>query len=431
MSTTTSPEVALDYAGGGGAQGTIFAIDFDMASRGADIQWLSQYPHEVELLFPPCTCLSTVDVYPGSRGLRCALLSANISTARPDTGKILLPTDAPGTDEWNQSLLWVAGVMKVSNRDALTMKHWNLSEKEVGPNIDDLTRLIGGGRIGVLRSIDLSNCSLKSGSVDALAEALARNSTLTAVDLLFNEFGDAQTQKLIGVLEAHKTLNSLCGITSETQVLQVPFEKESYKMVAATLRCNASIKRLRFFSRVLLENLDPDRLDTILSAMEHSCVVEFEYIAGQECKVTECHDDICIQPSADAIVAIKVLLESNTSLRVLKLEGFRNPSMVPPKVSTAEWEALLQAAKGRPQGFELHLDSTASCFVFAPLIGLPFCLGLPSACCSGARLWRASNRTGASVNRLWFCPCFETKYQMQIKFPTVQAPVTSEIERHA
>ena len=42
MSTTKSPAVALDYAGGGAAKGSIFAIDFDMSSRGAAVQCLSQ-----------------------------------------------------------------------------------------------------------------------------------------------------------------------------------------------------------------------------------------------------------------------------------------------------------------------------------------------------------------------------------------------------
>ena len=42
MSTTKSPAVALDYSGGPSTKGSIFVIDFDMNSRGAAIQWLSQ-----------------------------------------------------------------------------------------------------------------------------------------------------------------------------------------------------------------------------------------------------------------------------------------------------------------------------------------------------------------------------------------------------
>ena len=46
MSTTKNPAVALDYSGGVAAKGSIFCIDFDMSSRGAAVQCLSQYPHE-------------------------------------------------------------------------------------------------------------------------------------------------------------------------------------------------------------------------------------------------------------------------------------------------------------------------------------------------------------------------------------------------
>ena len=48
MSTTCNPAVALDYSGGEATTGTLFAIDFDMTSRGASVQFLSQYPHEEE-----------------------------------------------------------------------------------------------------------------------------------------------------------------------------------------------------------------------------------------------------------------------------------------------------------------------------------------------------------------------------------------------
>ena len=44
MSTTKSPEVALQYSGKGA--GSIFVIDFGMATRGAAIQFLSQCAHE-------------------------------------------------------------------------------------------------------------------------------------------------------------------------------------------------------------------------------------------------------------------------------------------------------------------------------------------------------------------------------------------------
>ncbi len=54
MSTTLNGEVAMDYAAGGGA-GIIFEIQQGMVDRGADLSWLSQYPHEKEILFAPLT----------------------------------------------------------------------------------------------------------------------------------------------------------------------------------------------------------------------------------------------------------------------------------------------------------------------------------------------------------------------------------------
>jgi len=48
--TSESAEVALNYSGKG--PGSIFAIDCNMASRGAPTSFLSQFPHEVEPLFP-------------------------------------------------------------------------------------------------------------------------------------------------------------------------------------------------------------------------------------------------------------------------------------------------------------------------------------------------------------------------------------------
>jgi NLR family CARD domain-containing protein 3 len=47
MSTTSHREVALSYAASGG-KGIVFEIQQGMIDRGADISFLSQYPHEKE-----------------------------------------------------------------------------------------------------------------------------------------------------------------------------------------------------------------------------------------------------------------------------------------------------------------------------------------------------------------------------------------------
>ena len=48
MSTTLDEEVALSYAAGAAGTGFVFEIQQGMVDRGADIGFLSQYPHEQE-----------------------------------------------------------------------------------------------------------------------------------------------------------------------------------------------------------------------------------------------------------------------------------------------------------------------------------------------------------------------------------------------
>ena len=67
MSFTTNEEQALEYATQEGKKGeksnqqayrcTLFRMHQGMADRGAEISWLSQYPDEAEILFPPFTGL--------------------------------------------------------------------------------------------------------------------------------------------------------------------------------------------------------------------------------------------------------------------------------------------------------------------------------------------------------------------------------------
>ena len=52
MSTTLDREVAMSYASGGSRAGVVFEIPQGMVNRGADIRFLSQYPHEQECAVP-------------------------------------------------------------------------------------------------------------------------------------------------------------------------------------------------------------------------------------------------------------------------------------------------------------------------------------------------------------------------------------------
>lgn len=76
---------------------SIFEISFDRASRGASVQWVSQYSCEDELLYPPCTYLTTesvsvIDNGPG-KGMRLIKLRATVSTAKVNVDKITTVDD--------------------------------------------------------------------------------------------------------------------------------------------------------------------------------------------------------------------------------------------------------------------------------------------------------------------------------------------------
>ena len=53
MSTTVDRGVAAAYASAPGKPGLVFELSQGMVDRGADISFLSYYPHEREVLFAP------------------------------------------------------------------------------------------------------------------------------------------------------------------------------------------------------------------------------------------------------------------------------------------------------------------------------------------------------------------------------------------
>ena len=55
MSTTFEREVAMHYASQPGKPALVFEIQMGMIDRGAELGWISQYPHEAECLFAPLT----------------------------------------------------------------------------------------------------------------------------------------------------------------------------------------------------------------------------------------------------------------------------------------------------------------------------------------------------------------------------------------
>jgi len=60
MSTSLEKRVALNYLNRGGNLPILLEIDVGQVDRGADVSWLSQYPSEHEMLFPPLSNLEVV-----------------------------------------------------------------------------------------------------------------------------------------------------------------------------------------------------------------------------------------------------------------------------------------------------------------------------------------------------------------------------------
>jgi len=85
MSTTLKHDVAFEYASRSKA-GIIFEIHQGLVDRGADLSWLSQYPFESEITFPPCTGLEVK----GKRvegSVMVVELAPSVGGTRSGTGK--------------------------------------------------------------------------------------------------------------------------------------------------------------------------------------------------------------------------------------------------------------------------------------------------------------------------------------------------------
>ena len=111
MSTSTDINVAAEYAkrGTDPSNCSIFEIPFDAGSRGANVQWVSQYPYECELIYPPCTyltCDNVTTLEEGNlAGIRCLGVRATVSTARKAVDSIRTVKDKPHEDasKWDST----------------------------------------------------------------------------------------------------------------------------------------------------------------------------------------------------------------------------------------------------------------------------------------------------------------------------------------
>ena len=71
-------------------------INFDAASRGANVEWVSQSDFDAMLIFLPCTyltCENKGNPIPTDPGMRLVPVRAAVSTARVDVKNILTVDD--------------------------------------------------------------------------------------------------------------------------------------------------------------------------------------------------------------------------------------------------------------------------------------------------------------------------------------------------
>merc|ERR1719453_1211538 len=90
---TQDAKVALEYTGKG--PGSILSGEYSATTRGASLQFLSQFPHEDEYLFPPKTMIECLSHQ--TRGnKRLAMVRLTVNPKIPDTSAILTPDTVPG-----------------------------------------------------------------------------------------------------------------------------------------------------------------------------------------------------------------------------------------------------------------------------------------------------------------------------------------------
>ena len=79
LAATTDRSVAASYASSG--IGIVMEMQMGMLDRGADLAWLSQYPNEMEILFPPLTGCEVQSVrVEGAVRVVSVRLSVNLTT---------------------------------------------------------------------------------------------------------------------------------------------------------------------------------------------------------------------------------------------------------------------------------------------------------------------------------------------------------------
>ena len=270
-STTTNPAVALDYAGSG--PGSIFVIDFEFTSRAASVGWLSQYPHEEELLWPPCLGLSVIGAHESPQWQKKLLIvSAQVSTAKPDTNELLGPRYVPGTaaalakieaildrqpptaaaisSSGSNNSVGLRRSGGLGGLDVRELTAWRLAgAAECKLCMDEMCLLLGRASHEVcVTTLDLAGCGLDAGNISTLADALRHaNCTLTELELRNNMLEEEGANALADALRQNRTLESL-GLDG------CALEDGGVQALAEALPSNDGLKLLRLANNDLSLN---------------------------------------------------------------------------------------------------------------------------------------------------------------------------------
>ena len=285
-STTTDKEQALLYAGGEQSDAsTIFEMQMGMVDRGANLTWLSQYPHEQEVLLPPLTGIEALNVeVDGSMLVIHSRLSLNLAShtleqvlsrrrkmlmdmvsgieleLRDNLGEeltgygiaVLQRALAYGPlskdPEWFNDDENFAYVMQ----QTLQLQHAVVTQiKKLHVDVPELNlkgwKLGGSARILLLAgwcnqrcasssssgqmhetlAIDLRDSHLTQSEAEQLAELMTAQPRLTALDVRGNEtMGLEGAEALATFIESNKgigvTARSVLGVTPNSSSLEVP-----------------------------------------------------------------------------------------------------------------------------------------------------------------------------------------------------------------
>jgi hypothetical protein len=197
-STTEDFEVAVKYSGGKENKGTILELEFGIDSRGADIQFLSQYPEEKEWLWPPCTSLTCSKDSIRNDGAKTIVnVRAAVTQKGPDVSRIVKCIDRPTSFQQQQQWPIPKDILNLTSA--------------IGDSIADATRT--AKLLEKLRNLARNNAENKeriaaAGGIDRVVQAMAAHVGVAGVQ----EQGCGALRNLAANAENKKRIAAAGGI---------------------------------------------------------------------------------------------------------------------------------------------------------------------------------------------------------------------------